>query len=67
MHETDREWVAEQIKLCKPEHRAEAWHGYQQVYEETFNLEPVAHKRENKARHEANCRLRAFVVKSRSF
>lgn len=67
MHEEDKEWVTEQIRLCRPEHRAEAWSGYQQVYAATMNSEPVEHKRENKARHEANCRLRAFVEKSRSF
>ena len=31
------------------------------VYQESFEAEPVSYRKENRARHEANVRLRRFV------
>lgn len=34
---------------------------YAAVYQESFEAEPVPYRKENRARHEANVRLRRFV------
>ncbi|WP_247603812.1 hypothetical protein [Providencia rettgeri] len=36
---------------------------YSNVYQESWDVEPVPYKKDNVARHEANARLREFVRK----
>lgn len=65
MHEHDEDWVRDTIMTIQdPAHKKIAWDGYKSVFAEAYNLEPLEHKKMNKARHAANVRLRAFVEKS---
>lgn len=65
MHEHDEDWVRDTIMAIKdPAHKQIAWDGYKSVFAEAYNLEPLEHKKMNKARLTANVRLRAFVEKS---
>ena len=43
------------------EARQKAIQRYAAVYRESFEAEPVPYRKENRARHEANVRLRRFV------
>lgn len=57
----DAEWIQGQLKQLPPSLRAKIALKYAEVYEIEFNAEPVSFRRENRARHEANVRLRRFV------
>ncbi|WP_237391424.1 hypothetical protein [Dryocola clanedunensis] len=58
---TDGEWIQEQLLSLTPAARQKAVARYAAVYLETFESEPVSFRKENRARHEANVRLRLFV------
>lgn len=57
----DAQWIGEQLQLLSLAARQKAIHRYAAVYLETFEAEPVSYCKENRARHEANTRLRLFV------
>jgi len=57
----DADWIHEQLQELTPATRQKAMLRYPEVYQETYDAEPVSFKRENRARHEANTRLRQFV------
>ncbi|ECI2306511.1 hypothetical protein AH865_07925 [Salmonella enterica subsp. enterica serovar Infantis] len=57
----DSEWIQEQLRGFPPSLRRKVAVKYSEVWEETFNAEPVSFRKENRARHEANVRLRRFV------
>lgn len=62
MYKDDEKWVTEQIvKIHDPQIRVKVWQAYKKVFDETFDNEPMEHKKENKARFAANNRLRIFV------
>ncbi|WP_336654463.1 hypothetical protein, partial [Leclercia adecarboxylata] len=44
-----------------PAARQKAMQRYAAVYQESYDAEPVSYRKENRARHEANTRLRLFV------
>nr|WP_270094547.1 hypothetical protein [Leclercia adecarboxylata] len=44
-----------------PSARQKAIQRYAAVYQESYEAEPVSYRKENRARHEANTRLRLFV------
>ncbi|HGJ4362554.1 TPA: hypothetical protein ACJGOF_001753 [Salmonella enterica subsp. enterica serovar Thompson] len=57
----DRGWLIQQLARLTPTVRQKAALCYAAVYQETFDAEPVSFRKENRARHEANTRLRLFV------
>lgn len=59
--EADREWIQQQLLSLTPAVRQKAIQRYAAVYQETFEAEPVSYRKENRARHKANTRLRLFV------
>ncbi|HCE4085059.1 TPA: hypothetical protein ROF92_003117 [Citrobacter freundii] len=59
--QADAEWIKQQLFSLTPTARQKALQRYATVYQETFEVEPVSYRKENRARHEANTRLRLFV------
>ena len=59
--QADAEWIQQQLLILTPAVRQKAIQRYAAVYQETFEAEPVSYRKENRARHEANTRLRLFV------
>lgn len=59
--QADSQWISEQLEMLIPSARQKAMLRYAVVYQETFEAEPVSYRKENRARHEANTRLRLFV------
>ncbi|HEI8433121.1 TPA: hypothetical protein SLF19_002208 [Enterobacter hormaechei] len=57
----DEEWIRQQLLCLTPAARQKAIQRYAAVYQESFEAEPVSYRKENRARHEANMRLRLFV------
>ncbi|POP45047.1 hypothetical protein CHU32_13790 [Superficieibacter electus] len=60
--QADFEWIQEQLHRLTPTARQKAIQRYAAVYQETFDAEPVSYRKDNRARHEANTRLRLFVI-----
>ena len=59
--QADAEWIKQQLLSLAPTARQKAIQRYAAVYQESFEAEPVSYRKENRARHEANTRLRLFV------
>ena len=59
--QADAEWIKQQLLSLAPAARQKAIQRYAAVYQESFEAEPVSYRKENRARHEANMRLRLFV------
>lgn len=59
--QADAEWIKQQLLSLTPAARQKAIQRYAAVYQESFEVEPVSYRKENRARHEANTRLRLFV------
>ena len=59
--QADSEWIKQQLLSLAPAARQKAIQRYAAVYQESFEAEPVSYRKENRARHEANMRLRLFV------
>ncbi|WP_242685325.1 hypothetical protein [Leclercia sp. 29361] len=59
--QADTEWIKQQLSTLTSAVRQKATQRYAAVYQETFEAEPVSYRKENRARHEANTRLRLFV------
>lgn len=57
----DEEWIKQQLLSLTPAARTKAVQRYAAVYQEALDAEPVSFRKENRARHEANNRLRLFV------
>lgn len=57
----DSQWIGEQLQSLSMAARQKAMQRYAAVFQETFEAEPVSFRKENRARHEANTRLRLFV------
>lgn len=57
----DEKWIQEQLSILMPAARQTAVARYAEVYHQAFETEPVSFRQENRARHEANTRLRLFV------
>ncbi|MGT5257343.1 hypothetical protein ACRWEA_06460 [Escherichia coli] len=57
----DSQWIGEQLQSLSMVAKQKAMQRYATVYQETFEAEPVSYRKENRARHEANTRLRLFV------
>ena len=62
-HPHDKDWIEEQLKKLPPFALRRAIEGYDKVFAESYNNEPIEYKKENKARRDANTRLREYVEK----
>lgn len=62
-HPYDQKWIEEQLKKLPPFALATAIKGYEKVFSESFDSEPIEHKKMNVARYAANTRLRKYVKK----
>lgn len=60
--EADAQWICQQLEGLTRQQRERAIARYSEIYRQAFDLEPVDFRKENKARREANTRLRLFVV-----
>ena len=63
MHKDDKKWIVKTISVIPSSYQRAALLKYIVVYKETFDAEPIPHKKENRARFEANTRLRLYVEK----
>ncbi|WP_338858406.1 hypothetical protein WCU37_16105 [Serratia marcescens] len=59
--QSDASWIQEQLQQLTPSLRRKVAVKYAEVYQAAFDAEPVSYRQENRARHEANTRLRLFV------
>ncbi|EAW1230426.1 hypothetical protein RG97_05415 [Salmonella enterica] len=59
--QADKDWIIQQLARLTPDVRQKAALRYATVYQEAFDAESVSYRKENRARHEANTRLRLFV------
>lgn len=57
----DRSWIDAQLSTLPPNIRERIAGEYTKVWQAAFDAEPVSFRQENRARHEANTRLRLFV------
>ncbi|WP_324135878.1 hypothetical protein [Erwinia psidii] len=57
----DAAWIQDQMSKLSPSMRHKIAVRYAEVYQVAFDSEPVSFRQENRARHEANTRLRLFV------
>lgn len=64
-HREQREWFSSMLRGLTPEQRKRAQEGYEHVYMEAYESEPVEHKKKNAAVRTANIRLRKFVERLR--
>lgn len=61
--DADASWIQEQLQLLPVAMRQRAVVRYAEIYQQAFDAEPVSYRQKNRARHEANTRLRLFVRK----
>lgn len=59
--QADSEWIQEQMIRLRPSMRNKVAVLYADVYDQHYQDEPVSFRKENRARHEANTRLRVYV------
>lgn len=59
--QADASWIQEQLQQLTPSLRRKVAVKYAEVYQAAFDAEPVSYRQENRARYEANTRLRLFV------
>lgn len=62
-HELDVEFIQEQINMLEFNLRARVCDKYTEVFDETYENTPICYQKSNRARREANIRLRNFVSK----
>ncbi|ELY7491507.1 hypothetical protein SOJ85_004264 [Cronobacter turicensis] len=58
---SDGDWIQKQLEILPHAARQKVILRYAAVYQAAWEEEPVSFRKENKARHEANTRLRLFV------
>ena len=61
--DADGDWIQSMLSELGPAARGKIVTRYAEVYQAAWDEESVSFRRENKARHEANSRLREFVRK----
>lgn len=62
-HKDDERWIREMLIHLDPSTRSKITAKYGEVYQLEWEIEPISYKKDNRARHEANTRLRVFVRK----
>lgn len=61
-HKDDAKWLESQLMLLRPIHQIHAREAYSDAYQTQYMNELVTHKKLNRARREANIRMRKFVT-----
>lgn len=61
-HKDDAKWLESQLMLLSPIHQIHARAAYSDVYQTQYMNESATHKKLNRARREANIRMRKFVT-----
>lgn len=59
----DESWIQEQLLQLDPTTRVKIARKYAEAYLEAWDKEPVPFRKDNKARRNANTRLRVYVQK----
>lgn len=59
----DEKWIREMLQCLDPATRGKIAIKYAEIYQEYWDLEPISYKQDNRARNQANTRLREFVRK----
>ncbi|EEH1060080.1 hypothetical protein ITL57_001628 [Salmonella enterica] len=59
----DENWIQEQLLQLDPTTRVKIARKYAEAYLEAWDKEPVPFRKDNKARRNANTRLRVYVQK----
>lgn len=67
MHKDDRDWIHAKLSPLEPTLRYEVCKSYTKVFEETFDAEPLPHRKMGRARYAANNRLRIYISRKFSF
>lgn len=62
-YKDDEKWIRGMLLHLDPSTRNKIIMKYGEVYQLAWEIEPIYFKKDNKARHEANSRLREFVRK----
>ena len=62
-HPYDRKWIEAQLQKLPPFALRRAIEGYEKVFSESYDSEPIEHKKMNIARYTANTRLRKYIEK----
>lgn len=62
-YKDDELWIREMLLHLDPSTRSKITMKYSEVFQNTWETEPISYKKNNRARHEANTRLRIFVRK----
>lgn len=57
----DASWIQEHLLEFSPKHQMQLAAKYSEAYQKAFDAEPVSYKQMNRARFEANSRLRRAV------
>lgn len=57
----DERWIREMLLHLDPSTRNKITLKYDEVFQNSWEMEPISFKKNNRARHEANTRLRIFV------
>jgi len=59
----DEKWIREMLLHLDPSTRNKITTKYGEIFQITWEMEPISYRKNNRARHEANTRLRVFVDK----
>lgn len=62
-HPHDRKWIEAQLQKLPPFALRKAIEGYEKVFVESYDKEPIEYKKMNVARCNANTRLRKYIEK----
>lgn len=62
-HPDDAKWIQEKLQKFSVSAQRKVVALYADVYQSAWGKEPVSFRQDNRARHEANTRLREFVTK----
>lgn len=62
-HQHDAQFIKAQINKLPQALKTTAIDGYERVYKDAWDSEPIEHKKSNSARRAANTRLREYVEK----
>lgn len=65
-HPDDAQWIDEQLCHLDTATRAQVAAAYGKAYQESCDLEPIAHQKDGVARRLANTRLRVFINKRKN-
>lgn len=62
-HPYDEKWIEKQLQKLPPFALRKAIEGYEKVFAESYDGEPIEYRKMNVARYSANTRLRKYIEK----